>query len=98
MVANLADFSWLPAFRPQVNRQFSPPTFPREPKFISRVESFAYLQRQVFHKKVIIDYFLESKYDEFSLLLKVKQMIQDIPEKMRDLEGLLVSNFSVGTL
>ncbi|KAI1719614.1 mak10 subunit, natC n(alpha)-terminal acetyltransferase domain-containing protein [Ditylenchus destructor] len=41
--SNAGDYSWLRAFDPQVNRQQSPPNFPRDPKLISRFEAFDYL-------------------------------------------------------
>ncbi|KAI1720527.1 mak10 subunit, natC n(alpha)-terminal acetyltransferase domain-containing protein [Ditylenchus destructor] len=37
------DYLWLRAFDPQINRQQSPPNFPRDPKLISRFEAFDYL-------------------------------------------------------
>lgn len=49
----LGDFSWLSAFQPAVNRQFLPPTFPRDSKMIPRSDALAYL-RNVLNKLTCI--------------------------------------------
>lgn len=44
----VANFSWIPFFRPHLNRQFSSASFVRDPKLVSRVEALKYFEKLLY--------------------------------------------------